>query len=142
MNRWILVLVMCLALVSTAYGQAVKEVTSAVKDKAVGTAKERATEKATAYVDDAAITADVKMKLADTPSLKDANISVKTSGGVVTLTGTVKNKQVKGVATRMAKSVKGVKAVDNQLTIAQPEKKAAEKKAPEKKATKPAAEKK
>lgn len=124
MRRLIIALAVCVAMVTPVYGQAVKDVTTAVKDKAVGTAKEKAAEKASAYIDDATITADVKMKMAETPSLKGAEISVKTADGVVTLTGVVKNKQVKGVATKVAKGVKGVKSVDNQLTIEKPAQKA------------------
>jgi len=121
MKRLVMGLVLCLVMVSFAFGQNVKDVTSAVKDRATGVAKE----KAVAVVDDSAITADVKVKLATAPSLKDAKISVSTTGGVVTLAGAVKNKQVKGVATKMTKSVKGVKSVDNQLTIEKPVKKTA-----------------
>jgi osmotically-inducible protein OsmY len=43
---------------------------------------------------------------------------------VVTLTGTVRSKQAKGAATKIAKPVKGVKSVDNTLTIEKPAKKA------------------
>jgi len=43
---------------------------------------------------------------------------------VVTLAGTVKNKQAKGTATKIAKTVKGVKSVDNTLTIEKQAKKA------------------
>ena len=64
---------------------------------------------------DAQITDNVKAKLAATPSLKDQNISVSTNARAVTLTGKVKNSSVKGVATRMARSVACVKKVDNQL---------------------------
>ena len=60
-------------------------------------------------VDDATLTANVKDKLAKAPSLKDAAVNVETKGGVVTLTGTVKNASIKGVAC--------VKSVDNELAI-------------------------
>jgi hyperosmotically inducible protein len=66
---------------------------------------------------DAAITAAVKEKLARTPSLKDANLNAATKDGVVTLTGSLKTGGLKGVATNVAKSVKGVKKVDNQITV-------------------------
>lgn len=119
MKRLFLIVFICLAMVSIAYGQDVKDATSAVKDKATGVAKE----KATAYADDATITADVKVKLSKAPSLKDAKIEVSTADGVVTLDGTVKSKQAKGAATKMAKAVKGVKSVTNNLTIEKPVKK-------------------
>jgi hyperosmotically inducible protein len=66
---------------------------------------------------DAQITTAVKEKLARTPSLKDANLQASTKDGVVTLTGTLKTGGLKGVATNVAKSVKGVKRVDNQITV-------------------------
>jgi len=98
---------------AAAYGQAVKDITGTVKDRATAAA----TAKAAAVVDDSAITAEVKLKLADAPSLKDCPISVATTNGVVTLTGIVKTKQAKGAATKIAKGVKGVKSVTNEITI-------------------------
>lgn len=70
-----------------------------------------------APVDDATLTANVKEKLGKTPSLKDVPITVETKDGVVKLTGTVKTGGLKGVATNVTKRVKGVKKVDNQLTV-------------------------
>lgn len=68
-------------------------------------------------VDDAKLTADVKAKLAAAPSLKDLTINVATSSGTVTLTGTAMKGTQKGTATRVAKAVKCVKKVDNQMTV-------------------------
>ena len=68
-------------------------------------------------VDDAAITADVKARLAKSKSLKDLGIEVSTSQGEVTLTGAVKNGGQKGAATRLAKAVACVKKVTNQLKV-------------------------
>ena len=65
---------------------------------------------------DAQITESVKAKFAATPSLKDETINVATSGGVVTLTGTVKGNH-KGLATLQAKRGACVKKVDNQLAV-------------------------
>jgi hyperosmotically inducible periplasmic protein len=128
MKRFVLVLICCLFMVSVAGAQDVlKDATSAAKEKAISTAKEETT----AMVDDSTLTADVKVKLMKAPSLKGSTIEVSTTDGVVTLTGEVKTKQAKGAATKIAKAVKGVKDVDNQLTIAKPVKKT--KKAAEKK---------
>jgi hyperosmotically inducible protein len=68
-------------------------------------------------VDDSALTADVKAKLAAAPSLKDVTINVATSSGVVTLTGTANKPTQKGTASLVAKAVKCVKKVDNRMTI-------------------------
>ena len=113
MKRLILGVIFCIAMVSIAYGQE-------VKDRATSVAKEQAT----VVADDTAITAEVKVKLSKAASLKNANIEVSTTEGVVTLTGTVKSKQAKGAATKIAKAVKGVKSVGNKLTIEKPAKKA------------------
>jgi hyperosmotically inducible periplasmic protein len=121
MKRFIVVLICCLFMVSVASAQdPLKDITSAAKEKAISTAKEQAT----AIVDDSTLTANVKAKLMNAPSLKESTIGVSTTDGVVTLTGEVKTKQAKGAATKVAKAVKGVKSVDNQLTIAKPVKKA------------------
>jgi hyperosmotically inducible periplasmic protein len=128
MKRFFLVLICCLFMVSVAGAQdPLKDVTAAAKEKAIGVAKEQAT----AMMDDTTLTANVKAKLMKAPSLKGQTVEVSTMDGVVTLTGEVKTKQAKGTATKIAKAVKGVKSVDNQLTIAKPVKKT--KKAAEKK---------
>lgn len=120
MKRFVLVLICCLFMVSVAGAQDVlKDATSAAKEKAIGVAKEEAT----AIVDDSTLTTNVKVKLLKAPSLKGSTIEVSTTDGVVTLTGEVKTKQAKGTATKIAKAVKGVKDVDDQLTIAKPVKK-------------------
>ncbi len=104
---------LCLIWTVAAHGQAAKDLTGEVKDRATAAA----TAKAAAVVDDSSITAEVKRKLADAPSLKDCSLSVATTNGVVTLTGIVKTKQAKGAATKIAKGVQGVKSVTNEITI-------------------------
>ena len=68
-------------------------------------------------VDDARLTADVKARLAATPSLKDLTINVSANAEVVTLTGTAMKPTQKGTASRVAKAVKCVKKVDNKMTV-------------------------
>ena len=88
------------------------------QEKAKPAGKAKAEKAAPAVpVDDATVTANVKEKLGKAPSLKDVLINVETKDGVVKLTGTVKTGGLKGVATNVTKSVKGVKKVDNQLAI-------------------------
>ncbi len=67
--------------------------------------------------DDAKITADVKARLAAAASLKDLSIDVSTTAAVVTLKGMAKKPTQKGTATRVARAVKCVKSVDNQMTV-------------------------
>ncbi len=68
-----------------------------------------------AAVSDADITTKVKMKLADVKSLKGSDISVTTTNGVVTLSGTATGAKAEYAAESLAKSVRGVKSVDDDL---------------------------
>jgi hyperosmotically inducible periplasmic protein len=63
-------------------------------------------------VDDTWITTKVKSKLAAAKGVKASDISVSTTDGAVTLTGTARTKTEKSHAIHLAKSVKGVKSVD------------------------------
>jgi osmotically-inducible protein OsmY len=68
-------------------------------------------------IDDASITAQVKMTLLYHRSTSALNTSVTTKRGVVTLTGKAKNAAEKDLAAKFANDVKGVKGVNNQMTI-------------------------
>jgi hyperosmotically inducible protein len=63
-------------------------------------------------VDDSWITTKVKSKLAAAKGVKASDISVNTTDGAVTLTGTATSKTEKNHAIHIAKGVKGVKSVD------------------------------
>ena len=69
-----------------------------------------------AAIDDTAITAKVKAKYLDDTRLKNAKVSVTTTNGVVTLTGSAPDADSKSAAESLAQSVSGVKSVDNQIT--------------------------
>lgn len=62
--------------------------------------------------DDTWITTKVKSEFAANKSVKATDISVSTSEGVVTLTGTVATAKEKSHAEQIAKKIKGVKKVD------------------------------
>ena len=68
-------------------------------------------------VDDAAITAQVKAKLAADPELSALKINVDSNQGAVRLKGEVKTLALRRKADQLVQSVKGVKSVDNQLII-------------------------
>ena len=68
-------------------------------------------------VDDSTITTTVKAKLFDDELLSGFAISVETFEGAVTLTGAVDSQKKKDRATEVARSVKGVKKVNNLLKI-------------------------
>ncbi|WP_342347919.1 BON domain-containing protein [uncultured Nitrospira sp.] len=69
------------------------------------------------YVDDATVTASVKTKLANQQTSSLSRIEVETVKGVVHLTGVAKTNADKAEAARLAKQVKGVNRVDNDLTV-------------------------
>jgi hyperosmotically inducible periplasmic protein len=118
MKRIMIVLVLCLAMASVAYGQLLDDVKSAAKDKATTVAKDTATK----IVDDSAITAEVKANILAEESLKDSKIKVSTKNGVVSMKGTAKTKEAKEAAASIATAVKGVKSVNNKITIEKPAK--------------------
>jgi len=68
-------------------------------------------------VDDASITAQVKMTLLYHRSTSALNTKVKTLDGVVTLTGEAKNAAEANLATKLASDVNGVKEVKNQMSV-------------------------
>ena len=99
-----------------------KKVDSAVaKTERAGADAKTKTESASASVagamDDASITAAVSTGLAKDPDLSAIKIDVDTKGGQVTLSGPAPNAAAKARAEEIAKSVKGVSAVDNKLQV-------------------------
>jgi hyperosmotically inducible protein len=68
-------------------------------------------------IDDASITAQVKMTLLYHRSTSALKTSVTTKKGVVTLGGKAKNAAEKDLATKFSNDVNGVKSVKNRMTI-------------------------
>ena len=69
------------------------------------------------YVDDSVITTKVKSLLAADDFLKSFHISVETFKGTVQLSGFVGSQQAVDKAGDIARSVKGVKSVKNDLIV-------------------------
>jgi osmotically-inducible protein OsmY len=69
------------------------------------------------YVDDSVITTKVKSLLAEDDFLKSFQISVETYQGTVQLSGFVDSKQAVDKAGEIARSVKGVKSLKNNLIV-------------------------
>lgn len=67
-------------------------------------------------IDDASITALVKMSLLSHRSTSGLKTKVETKDGVVTLSGQAKNPAEKDLATKFAKDVNGVTEVNNRMT--------------------------
>jgi hyperosmotically inducible protein len=77
----------------------------------------RTTKSAGEQIDDSAVTAKVKTALARDPSTSAYKIDVETFRGDVQLNGFVESADMKSSATRVAKSVEGVKNVSNNLQV-------------------------
>jgi osmotically-inducible protein OsmY len=69
------------------------------------------------YIDDSAITTKVKSAIFDEPSLKVAQINVKTYKSVVQLSGFVNSSADVYTAGSVARSVKGVSSVKNDILV-------------------------
>jgi len=82
-----------------------------------GCAVTRGQETVGAYVDDAAITTSVKARFVDNKEVDASAISVETLNGTVMLSGFAKSLREKSTAESIARNVKGVKAVKNEIAI-------------------------
>ena len=69
------------------------------------------------YVDDTVITTKVKAAILGEPTLKVAEINVETFKGTVQLSGFVRDAADVGKAAEVARGVKGVKSVKNDLRV-------------------------
>jgi osmotically-inducible protein OsmY len=69
------------------------------------------------YIDDSAITTKVKAAILDDPSLKVFQVNVETFKGEVQLSGFVDSAQAVAKAGEVARGVKGVKSVKNNLIV-------------------------
>jgi hyperosmotically inducible periplasmic protein len=67
------------------------------------------------------ISDQVRMRLATDQDVKGGALDVFVQNGVVTIKGRVDTEKGKNRATKLAKKVRGVKDVDNQLTVGPPE---------------------
>ena len=70
-----------------------------------------------AVIDDSAITAKVKTQLAADAATQARHIHVDTRGAVVTLSGKVDSADEKVRAVEIARATRGVKGVDDQLSV-------------------------
>ncbi|MGE0497238.1 MAG: BON domain-containing protein [Ramlibacter sp.] len=92
----------------TAIKDAAQDAQAAVKDTG---------DKIAEKLDDATITAEVNAGLAKDSALSAIKINVDTRDGKVTLKGPAPTANARDRATEIAKAVKGVQSVDNQLTV-------------------------
>jgi osmotically-inducible protein OsmY len=88
-----------------------------VKNEMVISGSSKKTQTVGDKIDDASITALVKMTLLYHRSTSALNTKVETKGGVVTLYGKAGNAAEKDLATKLASDVNGVNGVKNRMTI-------------------------
>jgi len=69
------------------------------------------------YPDDSTIQAAIDKRLNDDPTLSALGIVASVANGKVTLIGTVKSETLKAQVERAVRNIKGVKSIDNQITI-------------------------
>ena len=86
----------------------------------IGCATTSSRENAGESSDDAAITAKVQSSFAADPMVSAAAIGVRTSQGVVQLTGTVKNEQERFRAIQLVQGVAGVREIIVRNLVVQP----------------------
>jgi len=67
--------------------------------------------------DDSSIQAAIDKKLSDDPIFSALGIVATVANGRVTLTGTVRSETLKAQIERAVRNIKGVKSIDNQITI-------------------------
>lgn len=82
-----------------------------------GCAVQRGQETVGAYVDDAGITSTIKAKFIENKQVDAAAISVETLKGVVLLSGFAKNATERATAERLARDVRGVTSVKNEIVV-------------------------
>jgi hyperosmotically inducible periplasmic protein len=82
-----------------------------------GCAVVRGQETAGAYVDDAGITAAVKAKMVEDKTVAASSISVETLNGTVQLSGFAKSAAEKSQAETIARNVKNVRSVRNDIVV-------------------------
>ena len=91
--------------------------TAVVLLTAPGCAVTRGQETVGAYVDDTAITTSIKARFVDNKQVDATSIRVETLNGTVMLSGFAKSTTERDTAESIARGVKGVKSVKNEITV-------------------------
>lgn len=77
----------------------------------------RGQQSAGSYIDDAAITAEIKSKMAADKDVAATSISVETMNGTTQLSGFAKSQSEKDKAAEIARQAKGVRSVRNDVVV-------------------------
>jgi osmotically-inducible protein OsmY len=104
---------------TTEYVKDVEGVKSVQNDMTVEKTKNATLEKVGEFIDDASITAQVKLALLFHRSTNVVKTKVETKDGVVTVSGMAKNSAEKELVGKLVNDIKGVKGLKNKITIEQ-----------------------
>jgi osmotically-inducible protein OsmY len=99
------------------YAIDIKGVKAVKNEMSVAAFSPSLTEKAMDQIDDASITAQVKVSLLSRRSTSVLNTHVKTKDGTVTLTGKAENESEKSLVTKLTHNIYGVKSVTNEMIV-------------------------
>jgi len=102
---------------TTEYAKDVEGVKDVDNEMVVSAAPETTMEKVTGQIDDASITALVKMALLFHRSTSALSTKVETNDGVVTLYGKANNATEKDLVNKLVNDINGVKSVNNRMTV-------------------------
>lgn len=91
--------------------------TAIVLLSATGCAVTRGQETVGAYVDDAGMTTLIKARFVESTHVDAASIKVETLNGTVMLSGFAKNEGERNAAESIARGVKGVQLVKNEIVV-------------------------
>jgi osmotically-inducible protein OsmY len=99
------------------YVKDVEGVKSVKNDMTVIKTGKTTVEKVGEYIDDASITAQVKLALLFHRSTSAISTKVETKNGVVTVMGLAKNSAEKDLVGKLVTNIKGVKGLKNKMTV-------------------------
>jgi osmotically-inducible protein OsmY len=102
---------------TTEYARDVAGVKDVMNEMTISGASTKKDETLGEKIDDASITAQVKIALLYHRSTSAVSTKVKTKNGVVTLSGNAGNAAEKDLLTKLASDVNGVKNVTNRMTV-------------------------
>jgi len=102
---------------TTEYAKDIDHVKGVKNDMTVATVAAQPEETTGEKIDDASITAQVKMSLLSHRSTSALKTTVGTTDGVVTLTGVAKNAAEKSLVTKLVSDINGVTSVINNMTV-------------------------
>jgi osmotically-inducible protein OsmY len=102
---------------TTEYAKYIEGVKSVKNNMTVVKSKKTTVEKVSEFIDDASITAQVKLALLLHHSTDAINTKVETKNGMVTVKGIAKNNAEKDLVGRLVEDIKGVKGLKNAMTV-------------------------